>query len=78
MGGHRDGVRPEQRRRGHAGAAGVGQTQRARDLVVGLARGVVHGAAQDFIAAPVLDQYNVAVPAAGDEAQKRRLQILMR
>ena len=33
------------RRRGHAGAAGVGQTQRAGDLVVGLARGVVHGAA---------------------------------
>ena len=29
-------------RRGHAGAAGVGQTQRAGDLVVGLARGVVN------------------------------------
>ena len=33
------------RRRGHAGAAGVGQTQRAGDLVVGLACGIVHGAA---------------------------------
>ena len=62
---------------GHTGATGVRQAQRAGYLVVGFARSIVDRAAQDRIAAPVLDHYNVAMPAAGHQAEERRMQILV-
>ena len=60
--------------RGHAGAAGVGQAQRAGHLVKGLAGGVVHRAAQHLVPAPVLHHHDMAVPAAGHQAEERRFQ----
>ena len=60
---------------GHAGAAGVGQAQRAGHLVKGFAGGIVHRAAQNVKPGVVLHLYNVAVAAAGHQAQKGRFQV---
>ena len=62
---------------GHTGAAGVGQTQGAGHFVVGFTGGIVHRAAQDLVAAPVLHHHNMAVPTAGYQAEERRMQALV-
>ena len=62
---------------GHTGTAWVGQAQRAGYFIVGFTGGVVHRAAQNFVAAPILHHHDVAVPAAGHQAEKRRMQTLV-
>ena len=60
---------------GNAGAAGVGQTQRACHLVKGFARSIVHRVAQNMVVGVVLHLHDVAVPAGGHQTQKGRFEL---
>ena len=57
--------------------AGIGQADTAGGLIESFARGVIGGAAQDGVVAVIPHQYDMAVPAADDERQKRRFQLGM-
>ena len=59
-------------------AARVGQMQHARSLVKGLARRVILRAAQQPVYAVILHHQDMAVPAAGHQADKGRGQLRMR
>ena len=59
----------------NAGPAGIGQPQGAGNFIKRFARSVIHRAAQNMVLAPVLYLHNMAVAAAGHQAEKWRLQL---
>ena len=61
----------------HAGAAGIGQTQGAGNLVKGFAGGIVHGVAQNVVVGIVLHLHDMAVAAGCHQTEEGRLELRM-
>ena len=67
---------PSAASRSSAGPPGIAEPEHARDLVEGLAGGVVEGLAEHLVAVVVAHRGEQGVAAAGDQAEERRLERL--